>query len=108
MPSKARISVAEKLIASLRAEGYEPNCHPQKAVAVVADAIWTASGGSTKLDVARWGLDLQFRMIEPPQDCIDKGSTIVPVAVGSWLTLTAAARSEALPLIRHSHRKFEV
>lgn len=107
MPSRNRIRVAEKLIASLEAEGYTPNCHAQRAVSYVAENIWTATGGATKLDVARWGVDMPCLLIDPPQDVIDHQSNVVPISIGSWLTLAQAAKSPSLPLIRHDHRHFE-
>lgn len=108
MPSRNKIRVATKLIASLKSEGYTPNCHPQREVGFVADNIWTASGGATKLDVARWGVDMPCLLTEPPQDILDKGNGVIPVCIGSWLTLAQAAKEETLPLIRHDHRHFEV
>jgi len=72
----------------------------------VAERIWTASGGATKLDVARWGVDsLPCLLADPDPDFPDM---IVQVNVGSWLTLTAAARAGDLPLIQHTARSFEV
>jgi len=107
MPSRNKIRVAQKLIASLEVEGYTPNCHAQRAVSYVAEKIWTASGGATKLDVARWGVDVPCLLTEPPENDFYKGNLVVPVSVGSWLTLAQAAKGGNLPLIRHSHRSFE-
>lgn len=107
MPSQNRLKVAKKLIAALEKEGYSPNCHVQRSVEYVAENIWVASGGATKLDVARWGIEMPCLLINPPADMLDKQSDIVPVCVGSWLTLAQAAKGETLVLIRHDHRHFE-
>lgn len=96
MPSVARRKVAEKLVKSLASIGYRVNS--VRPEAEIADKIWCAEGGATKLDVARWGVDCT---------CEVEG-ILIPINIGSWLTLTAASKADELPLIQHSHRSFEV
>ncbi len=97
MASAARRKVAGMLVEALKKEGLRVNS--MRPEASVADAIWCAEGGATKLDVARWGLDCT---------CENTDGALQPVHVSSWLTLTAASKEKSLPLVRHGLRQFEV
>ena len=84
------------LVAALAEKGLRVNStRPED---LIADHIWCAEGGATKLDVARWGVDVT---------CECDGH-LIPIKIGSWLTLTAASKLNNLPLIEHGHRSFEV
>lgn len=96
MPSLARRKVAAMLVTALAEKGLRVNS--TRPVELLADHIWCAEGGATKLDVARWGVDVT---------CEQDGH-LIPINIGSWLTLTAASKLDKLPLIEHGHRSFEV
>ncbi len=96
MASVARMKLANLLIAALKEEGITVNgMYKQQRV---ADDIWVQSGGATKLDVARWGAEL---------NCIWHGN-LCRIQVSSFLTLTAASKMKKITFIHHSGRDFEV
>lgn len=97
MASVARMKVAKMLISALALEGLRVNGMHQ--VAKVADDIWFAEGGATKLDVARWGVDCM---------CSDNGGTLRRIHVSSFSTLRYSSMQQKLTIIGRDGYTYEV
>lgn len=98
MPSTARRKVAEMLVRSLASEGLRVNS--VRPAELLADHIWCAQGGATKLNVARWGVDCTCEEVE--------SGTLIRIQIGSFMPLTSASKEKSLPCVWVGPRLIEI
>lgn len=94
--SRNRKKVAALLLEAFQEQGYV--VAPDQTVDKVAENIWTAEGGATKLDVARWGVVVSCMSDE----------IRIRIHIGSFATLAQAASEKTLPLIGLRGNSYEV